>query len=61
MTIRSQKKVNANTSTDTHIRGLKQINPQLMQIPQKSTKEASRSKYGQTAEHNLFKYQQVCF
>lgn len=43
MTIRSQKKVNANTSTDTHIRGLKQINPQLMQIPQKSTKEASRS------------------
>ena len=57
MTITSQKKVNGNIATNIHmIKELKQINPKLMQIPRKSTKEASCSKYGQTAEHNLFKY-----
>ena len=60
--ITSQKKVNGNIATNIHmIKELKQINPKLMQIHQKSTKEASCSKYGQTVEHSLFRYQQVCF
>ena len=44
MMITSQKKVNGNIATNIHmIKELKQINPKLMQIHQKSTKEASCS------------------